>query len=440
MLPNLSALRLLPAAADIDAIADEQRKKRIAERQARSNKARRDKIMELREDELQMDEKPSAIDWAAVIENSLKAKDSRVRFKVTSVIDEDSVQEMTFTLIQAPPVLKLLLGNIYGLTGPGAVCAEVTLTPTLSEEYPATLHVDNLFYGLSKKTAEECDMEPSREEATNAGQMVLRFVEEMAMDLGAFVTLDDASNFKEAVGANFSGMTRTLRAKRGFGYYERRGYFNSSFYDGYEDRLLTHLVLAQTVQLHWTHMLMTTPLGKLQARIDSFASEMTPELFAGNAALTSLYQKSGAGPFNHNDLAQPLATYVQYSAANTSTSTAELSALLQFVKSRLFFYKDLQQILTVKSSEQLSLRQIAHLLDLCHAVTEASGIELNKRIAKFLSRFETFGDEGVELYKRIHDIDGAAFELVVDADPMDPSGPAVCVLQPFEPTLAIEML
>lgn len=144
-------------------------------------------------------------------------------------------------------------------------------------EHDAT-YLDSLFYDIDDETLMSCDIFPaalgSKWSQKGYGDAVMQVFDVIANARGKPVTLIDAAVFKDGQAplVNVSdAMTTTLVLLRGFGYYESRGFVSSALAKSPEKETYAD---ATCVDLHWSHMITTTPVNKLPGAIQGFHKEV----------------------------------------------------------------------------------------------------------------------------------------------------------------------
>lgn len=142
-------------------------------------------------------------------------------------------------------------------------CVEAVL---LRRRKGRKLHLNSLFHEI--KDTEQCLMSSG----FRKGDAVLRVVSYVANSIGTTVTLDDAAEFRVDE-ERLSYMSEFLRLKRGFGLYEARGFVPKEI-DEACGKDLDQILLVCQLELKWTQMIATTPLGSLKAAIADFVKSV----------------------------------------------------------------------------------------------------------------------------------------------------------------------
>lgn len=148
---------------------------------------------------------------------------------------------------------------------------------------PKTMYVTDFFYSADTKRL-SCDTTPEYTQDKNVAALVLTVLAFVASKWKANLELQDSARLKqdEAPLLDFSddqSMTKNLRFKRGFGYYESRGFFSQEI-DNHIASLVTDLddpspfLKAFQIQLDWVHLFMTTPLLQLEDRVNAFVQSV----------------------------------------------------------------------------------------------------------------------------------------------------------------------
>lgn len=143
--------------------------------------------------------------------------------------------------------------------------------------YHPSLYVETLFE-VSDRVIGSCDMDPT--DAPGVGSLTLQVFDLVAMAMGIkSLTLSDMAMYR-AEGPRppitlDSSLSSTLTLLRGYGYYEARGYFSDDFVV-YGSTIPFEIELAniETIDLRWSHMIATTPIGSLVAAVAAFPNVM----------------------------------------------------------------------------------------------------------------------------------------------------------------------
>jgi hypothetical protein len=151
---------------------------------------------------------------------------------------------------------------------------------------PKSLYLTDFFHSADTQRL-TCETTPQYTENKNVASLVLTVFAFIASKLKAKLRLQDSARLKqdEIPMLDFSdnqSMTKNLRFKRGFGYYESRGFFSQEIdtqiatdpTDPTDPDLdlddPTPFLKAFQIQLDWVHLFMTTPLFQLEEKVNAF--------------------------------------------------------------------------------------------------------------------------------------------------------------------------
>lgn len=157
-------------------------------------------------------------------------------------------------------------------------CTGLKLEHNKNDSYHPSLYVETLFFFLSDRVIGSCDMDPT--DAPGVGSLTLQVFDLVAMAMGIkSLTLSDVAMYR-AEGPSppitlDSSLSLTLTVLRGYGYYEARGYFSDDFVV-YDSTIPFEIELAniKTIDLRWSHTIVTTPIGSLVAAVAAFPDVM----------------------------------------------------------------------------------------------------------------------------------------------------------------------
>ena len=380
-------------------------------------------------------------DWKAYLINNLNSEGDTVTFKVVN-----GAQEMTFhvkaTQVQARVLQKAQMYN--SVAGSNSTCALIELDFESGEMYINDLFLDN---------AKGCEMRPERSKFQGAGDVVLRLCAQMVSSLKLNMWLFDLANFQDD--ADYPAfhpsnkLTRTLRIQRGFGYYEKRGFFAKALYEhvNAENDLntLVSLALYQTFQLSWTHMLATTPLKDLDLKMHDFASFSFKKAFPTltSSLLQTTSPELGQGGL---DLVRKYDDFFSPEELDSTDAEWKTKNKDRFKKANLLLV-DLMQLIgsmdpllamlgCAPSSSTLSLRQISKLVNSPSSLFSYDFVsDLNEKVSDLLEILEDFNPENTNtarLEKRVYNIDNTPYVITVDTNPKDQDAQPVLVLRPLD--------
>ena len=258
MLPNLSTLRLT------DAPETKKRAAFTANGDDASNKRSKETYFPLADQ-----------DWLRLINTTRKNKTPAFFIVVAPAIEstnssnssnsyqtaEDS-HEATFTIYN----------NYMELVAKTEIkpCVEITFaTEDKKPDNPVNVHIDKLFYKIDDLSS--CLASPDAS-ASGTGRFVLDTVDVIASQLQIPITLTDAAklrNNQRPMDAVSDWITVSLALKRGYGYYEGRGFISDIISDIAAD---SYIITAHVmnIELYWTHLVATTPLSELVAKMINF--------------------------------------------------------------------------------------------------------------------------------------------------------------------------
>lgn len=150
------------------------------------------------------------------------------------------------------------------------------------------MYISDLFYDAHREKL-ECDMAPQYGETSGSVDLLLNSMTIIASKLGNVIKLTDASRFRRGIDTIFipstkPEMTDTLRLKRGYSYYDARGFLPylidlailKELQLGQNDMSRSHEYFLQAFQinLNWIHLWMTTPLNALESKVPEFISSV----------------------------------------------------------------------------------------------------------------------------------------------------------------------
>lgn len=195
-----------------------------------------------------------------------KAIEAGIQFKVTQqIVNRKSViKAVPERLYLWPEVPVLLLGNTR------KSCVDV-------EFHGSSMKLHYLFFQAEPR---ECKVAiGDLNDRRGYGEFVLEMLAEVASDCGVTkITVDDAAQFgdkeKAPLVAYELNMQQYLRLTRGYGYYEKQGYFaktnelRGDATGSVEDELERE-VREQNRQLEWTHTVATTKIKQLRHALDN---------------------------------------------------------------------------------------------------------------------------------------------------------------------------
>lgn len=396
--------------------------------------------------------KPRENTWQARFDKIKKIGENRV-FKLTSMATNGVEQTMQFLLerfdrehmqIKMPTILA------DGEVNEDDTCVYIDIKLNYS-----TIEIESLFHGLDEETSLGCAMSPPRPEAQNAGNIVLRLVLQIADEFDAKMTLYDASDFKTTTGAHYATMTFTLRVTRGFGFYEKRGFFDHRFYLKEANRdeelpkqeMLRAVVESQTIQLLWVHMLATTPIKDLHTQMGAFYSYAAPLVVSRVHKTLGILSEEKASEIN--------AVQGRLTRVGKKWQRPYLSGPLDNLRkavNEFSFHPALKDALNmafnVTEVQAMSLRQIAALQNMCFEFFKSDVESMNDTIARFMAELGTFGGRDAVhglpfLEKRIYDgqpgIGNGRYVLEVEEDPEDSKGAPVCIMRQLPKRDVVEM-
>ena len=140
------------------------------------------------------------------------------------------------------------------------------------------------FFYTADQNRMTCYTTPHYSQDRNIASLVLTVFAFIASKLKAKLRLQDSARLKqdEIPMLDFSdnqSMTKNLRFKRGFGYYESRGFFSQEIDNQIEVLVAdpddpSPFLKALQIQLDWIHLFMTTPLFHLEERVDGFVDSV----------------------------------------------------------------------------------------------------------------------------------------------------------------------
>ena len=187
--------------------------------------------------------------------------------------------------------LHLLLSVLKMLNSrKDAACFHIGLPGSLVKTN--VMYLGDLFYAASQYDY-RCDMSPDYGETPESVDLLLNSVTTIASNLDCIIKLQDASKFK--VRENMvilpvldQEMTTTLRLKRGYGYYDARGFFPSlidyAILDGmgkYNTDMPNNpdsFIKAFQINMDWIHLWTTTPLNALEPAVLAFANKVANDM------------------------------------------------------------------------------------------------------------------------------------------------------------------
>lgn len=211
------------------------------------------------------------VGWENLINDSTR---TAVRFQIRATVGTNPDWTATFTIVDR---------KIYMTTGDdeivpdGSNCVEIDMGRD-------QMSLESLFHSLDDDVIGKCEIYPAiTGGGGGAGNFVLEMCDGIATVLGHSIHLDDVSSYPDSIKPKVSTvrMTHFLAMKRGYGYYEARGYFAEAAIDFYElwlndkdNALQTELGRVQIIDLLWTHTIFTTPVNELVEAIRAFPNTM----------------------------------------------------------------------------------------------------------------------------------------------------------------------
>lgn len=156
------------------------------------------------------------------------------------------------------------------------------------------MYIGDLFYAANMYKF-GCDMSPDYGESSEGVDLLLNSVTTIASNLDCIIKLQDASKFitktvtiPVILPVFDQVMTKTLRLKRGYGYYDARG-FMPSLIDyfildemGLSDTDMPNkpdnFIKAFQIHMDWIHLWVTTPLNGLEDALFAFADKVAYDM------------------------------------------------------------------------------------------------------------------------------------------------------------------
>lgn len=169
-----------------------------------------------------------------------------------------------------------------------ANCFRIGLPETSSKD--KIMYMSDLFHDAAWSNY-KCDMSPDYGQSSEGVDLLLNSVATIASNLGCIIKLQDASKFNMKTATipvilpvSDQVMTKTLRLKRGYGYYDARGFMSSSvdyailkemaISDADMPDIPDKFVKAFQINLDWIHLWVTTPLNDLNDAVFSFIKKV----------------------------------------------------------------------------------------------------------------------------------------------------------------------
>lgn len=204
------------------------------------------------------------IDWTAMFNATTDENPIRLSFSV-EVPNSDSIAwEMTFD-VHSARYIDLMTTN------KDDICAR------LHRQSEGYLDVASLFYNVREDTHTECQISP---QDSGMGAAVLQVFDGIACQMQHKLKLIDAASFNPNTASpnqlplaqlDFydTELSKELSLVRGYGYYEGKGFCPLILAKNVTTNQRA-MMAARELDLEWTHMIVTTPLGELASQIRSF--------------------------------------------------------------------------------------------------------------------------------------------------------------------------
>ena len=153
------------------------------------------------------------------------------------------------------------------------------------------MYMGDFFHAASMQKL-SCDMSPDYRESSEGVDLLWNSVTTIASYLGCIIKLQDASKFNTTtipviLPVLNQVMTKTLRLKRGYGYYDARGFMPSLI----DHAILKEMGMSKTdmpkepdkfikafqINMDWIHLWVTTPLNALEPALVAFANKVADD-------------------------------------------------------------------------------------------------------------------------------------------------------------------